>query len=103
VAGEPLVQRTFKLSARISSDNPSAIKTVLREFVGGKGSVKAIEEGFEIEAGLTGKSARDLNRTLLSQLRKAEHRTRLRAEWTSNGVTERFFDYVPKGKKKIHA
>jgi hypothetical protein len=97
-----LAQRVFRLSARISSDNPSAIKTVLREFVGGKESVKATEEGFEIEAGLTGESARDLNRTLLSQLRKVERRTRLRAEWTSNGVTERFFDYVPKGRKKIH-
>ncbi len=98
--GEALVQRRFKLSARISSDNPSAIKTILQEFSAGKGSVKATEEGFEVEAELTGESARDLNRMLLSQMRKAERRTRLRAEWTADGVTERFFDYVPKGKKR---
>jgi hypothetical protein len=95
-----LVQRSFKLSARISSDNPAAIKTALQEFLSGKGSVKATEEGFEVEAKLTGESARDLNRTLLSLMRKLERRTRLRAEWTADGITERFFDYVPKGKKK---
>jgi hypothetical protein len=95
-----LVKRKFKLSARISTDNPSAIRIVLEKFPSDKGSVKATGEGFEVEAELTGESARDLNRTLLSRMRKAERRTRLRAEWTAGGVTERFFDYVPKGKKK---
>jgi hypothetical protein len=56
-----------------------------------------------VEAELSGKSARDLNRMLLSQLRRAERRTRLRAEWTSNGVAERFFDYVSKGKRKSNS
>jgi hypothetical protein len=97
-----LLQRTFKLSARIGSDNPSVIRTVLEQFLGGKGSIKAADDGFEVVAELTGESARDLNRMLLSQMRKAERRTRLRAEWTADGVTERFFDYVPKGKKKAH-
>jgi hypothetical protein len=41
----------------------------------------------------------ELNRSLLSALRKVEKRTRLRAEWTSGKTTERFFDYV--SKKKI--
>jgi len=101
--GEALVQRKFRLSARISSDNPTSVRTVLQQFLGGKGSVKPSDEGFEVEAELTGGSARDLNRMLLSQLRRAERRTRLRAEWTADGVTERFFDYVSKGKKKTHA
>jgi hypothetical protein len=65
--------------------------------------VKAADDGFEVEAELTGESARDLNRMLLSQMRKAERRTRLHTEWTADGVTERFFDYVPKGKKEAHA
>jgi hypothetical protein len=39
---------------------------------------------------------------LLSQMGKAERRTRLRDEWIADGVTERFFDYVPEGKKKTH-
>ena len=38
-----------------------------------------------------------LNRTLLAQLRRVERKTRLRAEWTHAGLTERFFHYVPKG------
>jgi hypothetical protein len=100
---EALVQRTFKLSARVSSDNPSAIRTVLKQFLGSKRSVKATDEGFEVEAELTGESARDLNRMLLSQMRRVERRTRLRAEWTADGVTERFFDYVPKGRRKTHS
>jgi hypothetical protein len=45
---------------------------------------------------MTGNSARDLSRQLLSTLRRAQRRTRLRAEWTAAGVTHRFFDYVPK-------
>jgi hypothetical protein len=36
----------------------------------------------------------------LSEMRRAEKKTRLRAEWTSGGITEKFFDYVPKGTKK---
>lgn len=88
-----MAQKKFRLSARISSDNPSAVRTVLEEFSGGKGSVKATDEGFEVDAELTGESARDLNRMLLSRTRKAERHTRLRAERTADGVTERFFDF----------
>jgi hypothetical protein len=95
-----LVQRTFKLSARISSDDPSAIKPILERVIGVKGTIKPIEEGFEVEADLKGESARDLNRMLLSELRKAERRTRIRAEWTSGNIIEKFFDYVPKGTHK---
>jgi hypothetical protein len=99
-AGEVVVQRKFKLSARISSASPSAIRTVLKRFLGDKGSVKPVDGGFEVKAELMGESARNVNRVLLSQMRRAERRTRLRAEWTAEGVTERFFDYVPKGKNK---
>ena len=48
---------------------------------------------------MKGSSARELNRHLLSELRRAEKKTRLRAEWTCEGITERFFDYVPKGTR----
>ena len=96
-----MVQRTFKLSARISSDNPSAIKPILERAIGVKGTIKSIEEGFEVEAELKGDDARDLNRMLLSELRRAERRTRIRAEWTSGNIIEKFFDYVPKGTHKI--
>ncbi len=49
---------------------------------------------------MQGESARELNRTLLSALRRVERKTRLRAEWKSGNTTERFFDYVPKGSQK---
>jgi hypothetical protein len=97
-----LVQRTFKLSARISTDNPSAIKPILRKIINSKGTLKSTEAGFEVEASLEGESARDLNRMLLSEMRKAEKRTRIRAEWSSANLIEKFFDYVPKGTRKLN-
>ena len=62
-------------------------------------SVAAVEEGdvFVVEAEMEGASARELNRTFLSAVRKVEKRTTLRAEWTSDADTsESFFDYVLK-------
>ena len=53
---EALVQRTFKLSARISSDNPSAVKPVLERLISGKGKIKAVEDGFKVEADLEGET-----------------------------------------------
>jgi hypothetical protein len=50
-----------------------------------------------IEAELAGASAKELNRSLLSALRRTEKKTRLRAQWTApNGTIERYFDYVLK-------
>jgi hypothetical protein len=91
----------YALHARVSSDNPIAVRPVLLRMVP-HGTVTPSEGGreFVVKGVLDGPSARDLNRSLLSELRRAEKRTRLRAEWTSKGVTERFFDYVPKGKQK---
>jgi hypothetical protein len=44
---------------------------------------------------MEGASAKELNRTFLSALRKVEKRTTLRAEWASDdGTVDRFFDYV---------
>ncbi len=57
--------------------------------------MKAGDE-FVVEAEMEGASAKELNRTLLSALRKAEKRTTLRAQWSSGDSTERFFDYVLK-------
>jgi hypothetical protein len=88
--GEP----DFHLVADVSSDDCPAIEPVLRRLV--SGDITKTTDGFHIEAMMTGPSARDLNRSLLSALRRVERRTRLRAEWTGGGLTERFFDYVPK-------
>jgi hypothetical protein len=95
-----MVDKRFKLSARISSDNPPAIKAVLERIVDNEGTIKPVSEGFEVAAELDGESARDLNRMLLSEMRKVEKKTRIRAEWTLGNTTERFFDYVPKATLK---
>ena len=95
-----MVEKKFNLSARISSDNPSAIKPALERAIGSVGTIKPIEDGFEVKATLKGESAKDLNRMLLSEMRRVEKKTRIRAEWTFENTTERFFDYVPKGTRK---
>ena len=94
-----MAKKTFTLMARISTENPRAVKPVLEGLVL-KESITATEEGFLIEAAMQGESARELNKSLLSALRRVERKTRLRAEWKSGDTTERFFDYVPKGIQK---
>ncbi len=89
--------RRFHLVARVSSDHPAAIRPTLTRFLGPGGVLRATPDGFEVTGDLQGTNARDLNRRLLSEVRRVEKRTRLRAEWTAGGTTERFFDYVPKG------
>jgi hypothetical protein len=89
----------FQLAASVSTDSPSVIHPVLVELIGASGSVKETRTGeFDIRAELEGSSAKELNRWLVSALRKAEKRTRLRAEWTAGGTMERYFDYVLKGR-----
>jgi len=89
----------FVLRARVNTDAPGAVRPVLERLAFG-GTVRSGEGAgeFRVEAEMEGPSARELNRSFLSELRRAERRTRLRAEWSRKGVTERFFDYVPKGK-----
>jgi tetrahydromethanopterin S-methyltransferase subunit A len=92
-------KKTFTLMARVSTENPQAIKRALEELVS-NGSITRTDEGFLVEATMHGETARELNRTMLSALRRVERKTRLRAEWKSGGTMERFFDYVPKGSRK---
>jgi hypothetical protein len=95
-----LSTKSFKLSARVSSENPEAIDTVLRGLID-SGSVKREgDDSFIVEAVMKGVSAKDLNRSLLSELRRAEKKTRLRAEWTSGRTTEKYFDYVLKKRER---
>ncbi len=92
-----MVARPCALVADVSSDNPAALEPLLRRLVGGE--VTPTADGFHVVATLSGERAQDLNRSLLSALRRVERRTRLRAAWTAGGVTERFFDYVPTGPR----
>jgi hypothetical protein len=93
-------EKKIKLSAQVSSANPSAIKPVLERIVGDNGSIKPTADGFEVVAEFKGECAKDLNRMLLTEMRKVEKKTRLRSEWSSEGTTEKFFDYVHKQTKK---
>lgn len=93
----------YRLSARVSSARPEAIEATLRDFLARTASgatassVTEIEGEFRVDAELRGGAARDLNRALLSELRRVEKRTRLRAQWTApDGTTESYFDYVLK-------
>jgi hypothetical protein len=96
-----MVGKRFSLVARVDTDSPAAVRPILETLVPG-GTIRAGSGAgeFLVEAEMDGESARDLNRSLLTALRKVEKRTRLRAEWTQGGFTERFFDYVSKGTHK---
>jgi len=92
---DPMV--LFHLSGEVSSENLSAIQPLLVQFTGGQ--VTPTPDGLHVEGAMEGTDARDVNRRLLSELRRVEKRTRLRAEWTAGGTVYRFFDYVPKSER----
>ena len=88
--------RRFRLSARVSSANRASVRTVLEELLPA-GSLSELEGELLVDAELEGATAKELNRALLSALRKVEKKTRLRAQWTTaDGTTQSFFDYVLK-------
>lgn len=91
-------ERPFRLSARIRTTDPAALQAALTLLIP-HGIVTPTSEGFRVEAVLAGTSARDLNRMLLSALRKIDRRATLHAAWTSEGTTERFFDYTARGTR----
>jgi hypothetical protein len=90
----------FSLVGDVSSDDLAAIRPALTEIFGNE-AVSEIQEGLHVEGVMDGADARDVNRRLLSALRRAEKRTRLRAEWTGGGHIVQFFDYVPKSTRDI--
>jgi hypothetical protein len=88
----------FRLIGDVSSDNLAAVRPVLIQAVG-LVAVTDTPDGVHVEGVMDGADAREVNRRLLSALRRAEKRTRLRAEWTGGGYIYRFFDYVPKSTR----
>ncbi len=97
-----MAKKRYSVVARVSTDNPAAVRPALERLLV-PGSVTATQDGgeFLVRVELEGDSARDLNRDLLSSLRRVERKTRLRAEYTANGDVEKFFDYVSKGKRRV--
>ena len=94
-----MTKKAFSLLAKISTEKPRAIRLALKKILSNC-SIRSTDDGFQVDAKMHGEGARELNRTLLSALRRVERKTRLRAEWKCGGTTERFFDYVPKGSRK---
>ena len=90
--------RHFLLAAQIRTTERSAVQVVLADLIP-QSVITTTEEGLHVEGEMEGTSARDLNRLVLSAVRRIDRRATLRAEWTTAGVTERFFDYVPKGTR----
>ena len=100
-----MTNKRFHLVATVTTENPKAVGPILENLIGGRGSFEAgtavdsSQRGeFLIHAEMEGASAKDLNRFVLSALRRVEKRTTLRAEWSSGDVIERYFDYVLKKK-----
>ncbi|MGH9917300.1 MAG: hypothetical protein ACRD6W_00285 [Nitrososphaerales archaeon] len=85
----------FELIADVSSEDLDGVRTVLEQMV--RGTVNMASGGLHVEGMMEGEDARDVNRRLLSAMRRVEKRIRLRATWTAGGTSYRFFDYVPKG------
>lgn len=85
----------------MSSSNLQAVKPVLEQLIK-TGHVRETKDELVVEAEMAGDSAKELNHSLLSALRRTEKKTRLRAEWTSDdGTTLKFFDYVLKKTTKV--
>ena len=78
------------------------MRRALRELLGEEAFEPGLKPGeIAVRWKLEGESAKELNRELLSALRRVEKKTRLRAEWTSeDGTVYRFFDYVLKKEWK---
>lgn len=91
-------ERLFTLVASIRTTDTAAIQPVLTNLIP-HGVITPTAEGFRVEAELEGTGARDLNRMLLSALRRIDRRATLHAGWTSEGTTEQFFDYTARGTR----
>ena len=94
-----MANKRFVLVANINTEDPAKIEKVLSELVG-VDAILRTEDGFRVKTTMEGVSAREMNRSFLSALRSVARKTTLRAEWTYDKTTERFFDYVPKGIRK---
>jgi hypothetical protein len=90
----------FSVIADVSSDNLAAVRPVLLRVVDSAAVIETAG-GLGVQGFMDGDDARDVNRRLLSALRRAEKKTRLRAQWAADGYVHRFFDYVPKSMRPV--
>ena len=95
-----MVGSQFELNGNVRSQSPDQIHVALKTLLP-DAHIEETEMGWSVHAQLQGESAQELNRMLLTGLRKVDRHTTLRAEWTANGSVERFFDYVFKGHRSV--
>jgi hypothetical protein len=93
------MSRSFTLTADISSDDLLALAPVLEKLV--EGRLSKTNDRLHVEAVMDGESARELNRLILSALRRVARRTQMRSTWTGDGITYRFFDYALKSTSPV--
>jgi hypothetical protein len=94
--------RTFTLSATVTS-HIDGVRSPIERLLGPTAKIERTLDGWQIDAVIAGESGKELNRQLLTEMRRVEKKTGLRAEWTADGMTEQFVDYVPKGTKTAGA
>jgi len=97
-----MTKKHFALDARVDTDSPEPVRRVLRDILD-EGAFEPGEKSgeFIVRGEMEGSSAKELNRDFLSALRRAERKTRLRAQWTAqDGTIYRFFDYVLKKESR---
>jgi len=93
-----MAKKRFALDARVDTDGPEAVERVLLTAFRDLTVLRGENPGeFVLRGEALGENAKELNRELLTALRRAEKKTRLRAEWKAgDGTVSRFFDYVLK-------
>lgn len=84
--------KDFVLSASIKTADMDKIEPVLRALVP-EASIKKEGNEFIVNVTLKGDNSRDLNRNILSGMRKVIKKTRMKSEWKSENIIEHFFDY----------
>jgi hypothetical protein len=80
--------KRFRLCARIRTDSPLIVKSVLEEIIADYGSVELVSEGIIIRAELEGSDIDSLNRMFLAQIRRVEKKAIARTVWTSVNTAE---------------
>ncbi len=90
--GTGMQEREYILRAEIVTANQKEIEEFLISSVGVNGILRT-DRGFSVRTTMKGKSAKELNRALLSGMRRVDRRVTLHSEWTCCEVTERFFGY----------
>ncbi len=96
-----MIDHGIKVVAVVNTQSPEKVENILTELVGAN-SISRTESGFLIRTTMHGQRATETNRALLSALRGVDNGLTLESEWTDDGVTAKFSDFVLKGIEEAH-